>query len=95
MPIASTSASIPTAPPDRKGKRKAVDQDPPRAKTKSNQSEQHSPKMDKVVPVPTAETPKINRNAAMRRGDDSGRRTSVERRGRRASSIGSGFEGKS
>jgi hypothetical protein len=43
------------------------------------------------VPLATAETPMIARNQDMRAGGD--RRTSLERRGRRASSIGGGFEG--
>jgi Mis12-Mtw1 protein family len=46
------------------------------------------------VEIPAAETPMIARNAAMRRGDQSGnRRGSLDKRGRRVSSIASGFDG--
>ena len=107
-PVPSTSTSAPSR--AAKGKQKAVD----------------AP-LDVEVPVPLQETPRIQRNLAMRRGElpdesngaipisskaqkqsqlghklpnhaaapsaEGSRRTSVERRGRRASSIGSGIEG--
>jgi hypothetical protein len=49
------------------------------------------------VEIPAAETPMIARNAAMRRGGEQAgggnRRASLDKRGRRVSSIASGFDG--
>lgn len=61
---------------------------------------QFDPKTDNSAPINTRETPIGMRNIAMRNGDSAGksgsaRRDSVDRRGKRGSSIGNGFTGQS
>jgi len=53
----------------------------------------HTPERasDSIVEIPMRETPMINKNKDLREGN---RRSSFTMRGRRASSIGNGFNGK-
>lgn len=59
---------------------------------------QFDPKTDNSAPINTRETPIGMRNIAMRNGESAGksgsaRRDSIDRRGKRGSSIGNGFTG--
>ncbi|EPY49368.1 kinetochore protein Mis13 [Schizosaccharomyces cryophilus OY26] len=58
-------------------------------KSDTSQNEE-SPKSEKMIALPVSDTPIIKKNQKLRKSK--GRRSSLDQRGKRASSIGTGFE---